>query len=111
MIISIWVICNLMDYLFVAKKQMPPNLFLKVLGIKAKDIYGSTTYGKGCNERCGEDLTKEKEDLEVHLNEEMNSKLAKLIQEKFAQMLQLIGTPQQSNIIPTTTIQSQTSEK
>jgi len=42
-------------------------------------VYESTSYGKGCSKRCREGLTKEKEDLEVHLREKMNSKLAKLI--------------------------------
>ena len=40
----------------------------------------------------------------------MDSKLAKL-EEKFVQKLQSIGIPQQSNIDPTTTLQSQTYEK
>nr|POF09126.1 udp-n-acetylglucosamine transferase subunit alg13 like [Quercus suber] len=57
-------------------------------GIKAKDVYGLTSSGKGCSKRCREDFTKEKEDLEAHLREEMDSKLAKVVEkfkEKFAQ--------------------------
>ncbi|KAF3957490.1 hypothetical protein CMV_017503 [Castanea mollissima] len=34
-------------------------------GIKAKDVYGLTSSGKGCSKRCREDFTKEKEDLEA----------------------------------------------
>ncbi|KAL0011401.1 hypothetical protein SO802_006509 [Lithocarpus litseifolius] len=81
------------------------------IGIKAKDVYGLTSSGKGCSKCCREDFTKEKEDLEAHLREEMDSKLAKVVEkleEKFAQKLQSMGIPQQSNIDPTTTVQSQT---
>ena len=41
----------------------------------------------------------------------MDSKLAKVVEkleEKFAQKLQLMGIPQQSDIDPATTVQSQT---
>ncbi|KAL0006725.1 hypothetical protein SO802_008227 [Lithocarpus litseifolius] len=75
-------------------------------GIKAKDVYGLTSSGKGCSKHCREDFTKEKEDLEVHLREEMDSKLVKVVEkleEKFAQKLQLMGIPQQSNIDVATT--------
>lgn len=81
------------------------------IGMKAKDVYGLTSSGIGCSKCCREDFTKEKEDLEAHLREEMDSKLAKLVEkleEKFAQKLQLMGIPQQSNIDPATTVQSQT---
>ena len=37
------------------------------IGIKAKDVYGLTSSGKGCSKHCREDFTKEKEDLEAHL--------------------------------------------
>ena len=47
------------------------------IGIKAKDVYGLTSSSKGCSKRCREDFTKEKEDLEARLREEMDSKLAK----------------------------------
>ncbi|KAL0010044.1 hypothetical protein SO802_005152 [Lithocarpus litseifolius] len=62
------------------------------IGIKAKDVYGLTSSGKGCSKCYTEDFTKEKEDLEVRLREEMDSKLAKVV-EKFAQKLQLMGIP------------------
>ena len=81
------------------------------IGIKAKDVYGLTSFGKGCSKHCREDFTKEKEDLEAHLREEMDSKLAKVVEkleEKFAQKLQSMGIPQQSNIDPATTVHSQT---
>ena len=71
------------------------------IGMKAKDVYGLTSFGIGCSKCCREDFTKEKEDLEAHLREEMDSKLAKLVEkleEKFAQKLQSMGIPQQSNI-------------
>ncbi|KAM3681998.1 hypothetical protein ACJW31_12G039200 [Castanea mollissima] len=71
------------------------------IGIKAKDVYGLTISGKGYSKHCREGFTKEKEDLEAHLREEMDSKLAKVVEkleEKFAQKLQSIGIPQQSNI-------------
>ena len=48
------------------------------IDIKAKDVYGLTSSGKGCSKCCREDLTKEKEDLEARLSEEMDSKLVKL---------------------------------
>nr|POF23750.1 hypothetical protein CFP56_13687 [Quercus suber] len=70
-------------------------------GIKAKDVYGSTSSGKVWNKRCRENLIKENGDLEALLREEMNSKLAKH-EEKFAQKLQSMGTLQQSNIEPAT---------
>ena len=77
----------------------------RVLGmgicIKAKDVYGLTSSGKGCSKHCREDFTKEKEDLEARVREEMDSKLAKVVEkleEKFAQKLQSMGIPQQSNI-------------
>ena len=60
------------------------------IGIKAKDVYGLTSSGKGSSKRCREDFTKEKEDLDAHLREEMDSKLAKVVEkleEKFAQKL------------------------
>nr|POE57681.1 hypothetical protein CFP56_38463 [Quercus suber] len=60
------------------------------IGIKAKDVYDLTSSGKGCSKICREDFTKEKEDLEAHLKEEMDSKPAKLVEkleEKFAQKL------------------------
>ena len=60
------------------------------IGIKIKDVYGLTSSGKGCSKRCREDSTKEKEDLETGLREEMDSKLAKVVEkleEKFAQKL------------------------
>ena len=60
------------------------------IGIKAKDVYGLTLSGKGCSKRCREYFTKEKEDLEARLREEMDSKLAKVVEklkEKFAQKL------------------------
>ena len=60
------------------------------IGIKVKDVYGLTSSGKGCSKRCREDSTKEKEDLEAGLREEMDSKLAKVVEkleEKFAQKL------------------------
>nr|POF25171.1 hypothetical protein CFP56_29463 [Quercus suber] len=75
-------------------------------GIKAKDVYGLTSSGKGCSKRCREDFTKEKEDLEARLREEIDSKLAKVVEkleEKFAQKLQSIGMPQQSDIDLATT--------
>ncbi|KAL0011767.1 hypothetical protein SO802_006875 [Lithocarpus litseifolius] len=71
------------------------------IGIKAKDMYGLTSSGKGCSKRCREDFTKEKEDLEARLREEMDSKLTKVVEkleEKFAQKLQSMGIPQQSDI-------------
>ena len=37
------------------------------IGIKAKDVYGLTSSGKGCSKHCKEDFTKEKEDLEARL--------------------------------------------
>ena len=66
------------------------------IGIKAKDVYGLTSSGKGSSKRCSEDFTKEKQDLEAHLRQEMDSKLAKVVEklEKFAQKLQSIGIPQ-----------------
>ena len=57
------------------------------IGIKAKDVYGLTSSGKGCSKPCKEDFTKEKEDLEACFREEMDSKLAKVVEnleEKFA---------------------------
>nr|POF23757.1 hypothetical protein CFP56_13694 [Quercus suber] len=72
-------------------------------GIKAKDVYGSTLSGKVWSKLCRENLTKENEDLEARLREEMNSKFAKH-EEKFAQKLQAMGTPQQSNIEPVSMI-------
>ena len=81
------------------------------IGIKAKDVYGLTLSGKGCSKRCREDFTKEKEDLEARLREEMDSKFAKVVEkleEKFAQKLQSMGILQQSDIDPATTVQSQT---
>ncbi|XP_030946440.1 uncharacterized protein LOC115970942 [Quercus lobata] len=71
------------------------------IGIKAKDVYGLTSSSKGCSKRYREDFTKEKEDLEARLKEEMDSKLAKVVEkleEKFAQKLQSMGIPQQSDI-------------
>ncbi|KAL0012247.1 hypothetical protein SO802_007355 [Lithocarpus litseifolius] len=76
------------------------------IGIKAKDVYGLTSSGQGCSKRCREDFTKEKEDLEACLREEMDSKLAKVVEkleEKFAQKLQSMGITQQSNIDPAST--------
>nr|XP_023892709.1 uncharacterized protein LOC112004713 [Quercus suber]XP_023892710.1 uncharacterized protein LOC112004713 [Quercus suber]XP_023892711.1 uncharacterized protein LOC112004713 [Quercus suber]XP_023892713.1 uncharacterized protein LOC112004713 [Quercus suber]XP_023892714.1 uncharacterized protein LOC112004713 [Quercus suber] len=76
------------------------------IGIKAKGVYGLTSSSKGCSKCCREDFTKEKEDLEVRLREEMDSKFAKVVdklKEKFAQKLQSMGIPQQSNIDPATT--------
>ena len=73
----------------------------------------STSSSKVWSKRCRENLTKENEDLEARLREEMNSKLAKH-EEKFAQKLHSMGTPQQSNIEPATKptmVQSQTYEK
>ncbi|KAF3976311.1 hypothetical protein CMV_000486 [Castanea mollissima] len=70
-------------------------------GIKAKDVYGLTSSGKGCSKHYREDFTKEKEDLEACLREEIDSKLAKVVEkleEKFAQKLQSMGIPQQFNI-------------
>ena len=84
------------------------------IGIKVKDVYGLTSSSKGCSKHCKEDFTKEKEDLEARFREEMDSKLAKLeekLEEKFAQKLQSMGIPQQSNIDPATMLQSQTYEK
>ena len=81
------------------------------IGIKAKDVYGLTSSGKGCSKRCREDFTKENEDLEARLREEMDSKLAKVVEkleEKFAQKLQSMGIPQQSDIDLATIVQSQT---
>ena len=81
------------------------------IGIKAKDVYGLTLSGKGCSKRCREDFTKEKEDLEACLREEMDSKLAKVVEkfeEKFAQKLQSMGILQQSDIDPVAMVQSQT---
>ena len=81
------------------------------IGIKAKDVYGLTSSSKGCSKRCREDFTKEKEDLEARLREEMDSKFAKFVEkleEKFAQKLQSMGILQQSDIDPATTVQSQT---
>ena len=60
------------------------------IGIKAKDVYDLTSSSKGCSKRCKEDFTKEKEDLEACLRQEMDSKLAKVmekLEEKFAQKL------------------------
>nr|POF27322.1 hypothetical protein CFP56_25576 [Quercus suber] len=79
------------------------------IGIRAKDMYSLTSSGKGCSKCCKEDFTKEKEDLEARLREEMDSKLAKVVEkldEKFAQKLQSMAIPQQSNIDPATTVQS-----
>ncbi|KAK9989296.1 hypothetical protein SO802_029535 [Lithocarpus litseifolius] len=76
------------------------------IGIKAKDVYGLTSSSKGCSKRYREDFTKEKEDLEARLREEMDSKLAKVVEkleEKFAQKLQSMGIPQQSDINAATT--------
>ena len=81
------------------------------IGIEAKDVYGLTSSGKDCSKRCREDFTKEKEDLEARLREEMDSKFAKVVEkleEKFAQKLQSMGILQQSDIDPATTVQSQT---
>ena len=80
------------------------------IGIKAKDVYDLTSSGKGCSKCCREDFTKEKQDLEARLREEMDSKLAKVVEklEKFAQKLQSMGIPQQSNIDLATMVQSQT---
>ena len=81
------------------------------IGIKAKDLYGLTSSGKGCSKRCREDFTKEKEDLEACLRQEMDSKLAKFVEkldEKFAQKLQSMGIPQQYDIDPATLVHSQT---
>ncbi|KAL0017281.1 hypothetical protein SO802_004350 [Lithocarpus litseifolius] len=82
----------------------------RVLGmgidIKVKDVCGLTSSGKGCSKRCKEDFTKEKNDLEARLKEEMDSKLVKVVEkfeEKFAQKLQLMGIPQQFDIDATTT--------
>ncbi|XP_065638208.1 uncharacterized protein LOC136071160 [Quercus suber] len=75
------------------------------VGIKAKDVYSLTSSVKGCSKHCREDFTKEKEDLEARLREEMDSKLAKVVEkleEKFAQELQSMGIPQQFNIDPAT---------
>nr|POF05103.1 hypothetical protein CFP56_05713 [Quercus suber] len=75
-------------------------------GIKAKGVYGLTSSSKGCSKCCREDFTKEKEDLEARLREEMDSKFARVVEklkEKFAQKLQSMGIPQQSNIDPATT--------
>ena len=84
------------------------------IGIKAKDVYSLTSSSKGCSKHCKENFTKENEDLEARFREEMDSKLAKLeekLEEKFAQKLQSMGIPQQSNIDPATMLQSQTYEK
>ena len=80
------------------------------IGIKAKDLYGLTSSGKGCSKCCRKDFTKEKQDLEAHLRQEMDSKLTKVVEklEKFAQKLQSMGIPQQFNIDLATMIQSQT---
>ena len=81
------------------------------IGIKAKHVYGLTSSGKGCSKRCREDFTKEKEDLEACLRQEMDSKLAKFVEkleEKFAQKLQSMGIPQQYDINPATMVHSQT---
>ncbi|KAL0002288.1 hypothetical protein SO802_016069 [Lithocarpus litseifolius] len=92
--------------------QIFPGCILGMgIGIKAKDVYGLTSSGKGCSKRCREDFTKEKEDLEARLREEMDSKLAKVVEkleEKFAQKLQSMGITQQSNIDPASTVQFQT---
>ncbi|KAL0005476.1 hypothetical protein SO802_013037 [Lithocarpus litseifolius] len=76
------------------------------IGIKAKDVYDLTSSGIGCSKRCREDFTKEKEDLEARLREEMDSKLAKVVEkleENFAQKLQSMGIPQQFDIDAATT--------
>nr|POE90878.1 hypothetical protein CFP56_26524 [Quercus suber] len=102
------------------------TLYEKMDAIKAKVVSGGTKtndyqifhemvgepshgrvfgMGIGCSKHCKEDFTKEKEDLEARLREEMDSKLAKVVEkleEKFAQKLQSMGIPQQSNIDPTT---------
>ena len=81
------------------------------IGIKAKHVYGLTLSSKGCSKHCREDFTKEKEYLEAHLRQEMDSKLAKVmekLEEKFAQKLQSMGIPQQFDINPATTVHSQT---
>ncbi|KAL0010507.1 hypothetical protein SO802_005615 [Lithocarpus litseifolius] len=60
------------------------------IGIKVKDMYGLTSSSKGCSKRCREDFTKEKENLEARLREEMDSKPAKVVEkleEKFGQKL------------------------
>ncbi|KAL0014014.1 hypothetical protein SO802_001083 [Lithocarpus litseifolius] len=76
------------------------------------EVVGEPSHGRvlgmgiGCSKRCREDFTKEKEDLEARLREEMDSKLAKVVEnleEKFAQQLQSMGIPQQSNIDAATT--------
>ncbi|XP_075664906.1 uncharacterized protein LOC142634496 [Castanea sativa] len=76
-------------------------VFVMGIGIKAKDVYGLTSSGKGCSKHYREDFTKEKEDLEARLREEIDSKLGKVVEkleEKFAQKLQSMGIPQQFNI-------------
>ena len=81
------------------------------IGIKAKNVYGLTSSGKCCSKCCREDFTKEKQDLEARLRQEMDSKLAKFVEkleEKFAQKLQSMGIPQQFGIDPATTVHSQT---
>ena len=81
------------------------------IGMKAKDVYGLTSSGIGCSKCCREDFTKEKEDLEAHLRQEMESKLAKVmekLEKKFSQKLQSTSIPQQSDINPATMVHSQT---
>ncbi|KAK9987047.1 hypothetical protein SO802_031998 [Lithocarpus litseifolius] len=74
-----------------------------------REVVGEPSHGRilgmgiGCSKRCREDFTKEKEELEARLREEMDSKLAKVVEkleEKFAQKLQSMGITQQSNIDP-----------
>ncbi|XP_075666058.1 uncharacterized protein LOC142635884 [Castanea sativa] len=43
------------------------------IGIKAKDVYGLTSFSKDSSKSCREDFTKEKEDLEARRREEMDS--------------------------------------
>nr|POE94095.1 hypothetical protein CFP56_47499 [Quercus suber] len=82
------------------------QIFREVVGEPSHGCILGMGIGKGCSKRCREDFTKEKEDMEARLRQEMDFKLAQVVEkleEKFAQKLQSMGIPQQSNIDPATT--------